>query len=151
MTQHSFLIRCGSYGSQPSKIVHSSGEGIRYDYKTKQSDDGSRHVTTAPNKDVIVVRARAGDLEANGTRALINWAEGLRKPFTAAAVKKTVRRIRPADAAALDVIDADLADLQGQIVVLRQVREATVKAAWTQGHVVRLQEVVAWADERVVR
>jgi hypothetical protein len=60
---------------------------------------------------------------------------------TADGVKGVLRRIRPQEAAALDAIDQDIADLQTKLDALRERRKEALHAAWQHANVVRLKEV----------
>jgi hypothetical protein len=64
-----------------------------------------------------------------------------RVPATAEGVKSVLRRIRPQEAAALDAIDQDIADLQARLDALRERRKDALHAAWQRANVVRLKEV----------
>ena len=60
---------------------------------------------------------------------------------TAGDVKNFVRRLRPEEAAELDEIDGQLAELQAR-------RRAVMEKAWQRGHVVTLTELREVAEKR---
>ncbi len=70
---------------------------------------------------------------------------------TAAGVKEVVRRIRDREAVVLDELDIDIADLENRLSRMRQRRRDALRDAFNRGHVVRLAEVVAVAEEGAAR
>jgi len=60
---------------------------------------------------------------------------------TADGVKAVLRRLRSDEAADLDLIDAEIEDLQAQLAALKERRKQVIELAWHKAHVVRLIEV----------
>lgn len=85
-------------------------------------------------------------LRADGTRA--NSADPFYVHKTAAEVKKHVRILRDQEAEKIGAIDVEIETHQAAIKVLREERSAAAKEAWSRGNVVRLQDLVALADEK---
>jgi hypothetical protein len=56
-------------------------------------------------------------------------------------VKKVCRELRPAEAAEIEAIDAEIARLESVISITRDRREEAVREAWGKAHVVRLAEM----------
>ncbi len=68
---------------------------------------------------------------------------------TAHGVKQVIRELRPQETVKLDAIDAEIEALRAQLNSKRKERTAALKAAFTKGHVVRLQDVVAECEARL--
>lgn len=68
-------------------------------------------------------------------------------PATAEGVKDALRRIREQEAAILDAIDAEIAELMERLKVKRVERQQALSVAWSKANVVRLNEAEAMAKE----
>jgi hypothetical protein len=68
---------------------------------------------------------------------------------TAEGVKSVCRRLRQQEAAELDAIDAEIADLHEKLKDAKARRMAAMRKAFNNGNVVRLAEAVARCEERL--
>jgi hypothetical protein len=90
-------------------------------------------------KDVFTIMAqRASSMfgvkkSGNGLYTTIKWQ--------ASALKAVVRRLRPQEAVMLDELDAQIEELDAQLRALRNERAAYCGVAWSNAHVVRLNEI----------
>ena len=64
-----------------------------------------------------------------------------RVPASAEGLKPVLRRIRQAEAAVLDDLDAQIAGIEAELEGLRERRKAALHVAWQRGNVVRLKEI----------
>lgn len=132
--------RKSRYTTSPDFLVFS----VEKTRATGKTIAGFREVTGTgrARTDVVRIRSTEGALRGGGQKG--EWGNYVKR--TSAAVRDSLRRVRPEEVEVLARFDARIADLEEQLRQVRLARAEAAADAWRKAHVVTLKDVTEKID-----